>query len=242
MTSKSAGRRTSSIAHESTSWWLDLDVREARRATSSTTVRHRRDVARTFALSTLGHAGRRRPRASSNAEPRRCARISRSAVGQRVERGARRRPAPRRLLGARRSRRRRSARGRSAGRRRRAARAGAATTPRGPDGRVTGRRLANSPSPPRSAKSACSGRTGAVGSDHFGPPTAPSRIASASPQAVDVLGPDRDAVRVDRGAADEELGPVDREAEALARRHRRRAGRRRRPPARPRRPGWSRSR
>ena len=48
---------------------------------------------------------------------------------------------------------------------------------------LTGRRFAYSPSPPRSAKSACSGRTVAPGSDHLGPPTAPSRIASASPQA-----------------------------------------------------------
>ena len=49
---------------------------------------------------------------------------------------------------------------------------------------LTGRRLAYSPSPPRSANRACSGRTDAFGSDHFGPPTAPSRIASASPHAA----------------------------------------------------------
>ena len=49
---------------------------------------------------------------------------------------------------------------------------------------LTGRRLAYRPSPPRSANSACSGRTAAPGSDHFGPPTAPRRIASAAPQAV----------------------------------------------------------
>ena len=52
MTSKSAGRRTSSIAHESTSWWA-TSTPGSSAATSSTTVRHRRDVARTFALSTL---------------------------------------------------------------------------------------------------------------------------------------------------------------------------------------------
>ena len=48
---------------------------------------------------------------------------------------------------------------------------------------MIGRRLANRPSPPRSAKSACSGRTVALGSDHFGPPTAPSRTASDARQA-----------------------------------------------------------
>src|SRR5450759_4559757 len=49
---------------------------------------------------------------------------------------------------------------------------------------LTGRRFANSPRPPRMAKSACSGRTIAVGSSHFGPPTAPRRIASLSAQAA----------------------------------------------------------
>src|SRR5690606_17294920 len=44
---------------------------------------------------------------------------------------------------------------------------------------LTGRRLANRPSALRIASSPCSGRTFAFGSDHFGPPTAPSRIASA---------------------------------------------------------------
>ena len=52
MTSKSAGRRTSSIAHESTSWWLSVTSGFSR-PISSATVRHSRDVARTFALSTL---------------------------------------------------------------------------------------------------------------------------------------------------------------------------------------------
>src|SRR4051794_36696569 len=48
----------------------------------------------------------------------------------------------------------------------------------------TGRRLAYNPRPPRREKRACSGRTVASGSDHFGPPTAPSRIASAAPQTA----------------------------------------------------------
>src|SRR5438477_7620605 len=43
----------------------------------------------------------------------------------------------------------------------------------------TGRRLANRPRLLRSANSACSGRTEARGSSHLGPPTAPSKIASA---------------------------------------------------------------
>src|SRR5690606_5409953 len=43
----------------------------------------------------------------------------------------------------------------------------------------TGRRLANRPSALRIASRPCSGRTLALGSDHLGPPTAPSRIASA---------------------------------------------------------------
>src|SRR5512133_3547619 len=41
----------------------------------------------------------------------------------------------------------------------------------------TGRRLANTPSPLRSPSSPCSGRTLALGSSHFGPPTAPSSTA-----------------------------------------------------------------
>ena len=106
---------------------------------------------------------------------------------------------------------------------------------------LTGRRFANSPSPPRSANSACSGRTGADGSDHFGPPTAPSRIASAAPHALDVLGPDRDPVGVDRGAAGEDLRPVDREPEPRVRPRPRPGARRRRPRDRHRRPGSSRS-
>ena len=57
---------------------------------------------------------------------------------------------------------------------------GGAARPRpAPGGRSPGRRLANSPRPPRRAKRACSGRTAAFGSSHFGPPTAPSRTASA---------------------------------------------------------------
>jgi hypothetical protein len=47
---------------------------------------------------------------------------------------------------------------------------------------TTGRRFANSPSALRSCSRPCSGRTLEFGSDHFGPPTAPSRIASAPAQ------------------------------------------------------------
>ena len=83
--------------------------------------------------------------------------------------------------------------------------------------RRPGRRLAKRPSALRSARSPCSGRTVADGSSHFGPPTAPSRIASAARADVEVLVADGRAVRVDGDAADEHLGPVDREAEALAR-------------------------
>ena len=64
-TSNDAGRRTSSIAHESTSWWLTSTSGYSER-TSSTTTRHRREVASTLALSTLVRRPRR-PRASSNA-------------------------------------------------------------------------------------------------------------------------------------------------------------------------------
>src|SRR5574341_1008132 len=42
---------------------------------------------------------------------------------------------------------------------------------------LTGRRFAKTPSPFRSARSPCSGRTFAFGSSHFGPPTAPRRTA-----------------------------------------------------------------
>ena len=65
MTSKSAGRRTSSIAHESTSWWLSRTSGNST-AISSVMRRHRRDVARTLALSTWVTT-LRRVRASSNA-------------------------------------------------------------------------------------------------------------------------------------------------------------------------------
>ena len=113
---------------------------------------------------------------------------------------------------------------------------------RAPGGRVTGRRLANRPRPPRSANSACSGRTarGRV---------VPLRPADGAEQ--DRVGR-RGRRRRPRGgsrrrtrrsrAADEELGPLEREAER-ARRPRRatRRARRRRPPARRRRPGSARS-
>ena len=84
MTSKSAGRRTSSIAHESTSWWLSLTSGNSA-ATSSATVRHRRDVARTFALSTWVTCPRASA-ASSNASRTIRADLA-LGVRQRVERG-----------------------------------------------------------------------------------------------------------------------------------------------------------
>ena len=52
------------------------------------------------------------------------------------------------------------------------------------DGSVlTGRRFAKTPSARRSSSRPCSGRTGSDGSDHFGPPTAPSSTASLPRQA-----------------------------------------------------------
>ena len=50
----------------------------------------------------------------------------------------------------------------------------------------TGRRFANTPSSARSASSPCSGLILAFGSDHFGPPTAPSNTASLSRQLATV--------------------------------------------------------
>ena len=142
-------------------------------------------------------SGRARTRAARSAR-------SRLGVGQRVERASER---PARADASRRARRSRcppvSSRTMTRStpveqlgperRRRRRARAG----------RVTGRRFAYSPSPPRSANSACSGRTVALGSSHFGPPTAPRSMASAAPQAATSSSRIGDAVRVDRGAADE---------------------------------------
>ena len=78
ITSKSAGRLISSIAHESTSWWL-TSTSGMRRRSSSTTRRQRRDVASTFALSTLV---RRRRRVNANAPASRTIRrISSSEYG-----------------------------------------------------------------------------------------------------------------------------------------------------------------
>ena len=52
---------------------------------------------------------------------------------------------------------------------------------------LTGRRLAKTPSAERNCRSPCSGLTCAFGFDHFGPPTAPSNIASLSLQLEIVL-------------------------------------------------------
>ena len=108
MTSKSAGRRTSSIAHESTSWWVSRTSGKST-AISSVTRRHSRDVARTLALSTWVSAAPARPR-QLEGEPDDPGDLV-LGVRQRVER--RPRPRARRTpRSARRSRSRRSARGR----------------------------------------------------------------------------------------------------------------------------------
>ena len=111
---------------------------------------------------------------------------------------------------SRRSRCRRSARARPAGRCPRSARAAAGWRRAAPSLGRTGRRFANRPRPLRRPSSPCSGR-GASGSvvSHFGPPTAQSRTASASRQAVEHLVGERGAVLVDRGAADQVLGDLD---------------------------------
>ena len=175
--------------------------------TSLTTLRHSRDVARTFALSTLV---RLPPAAARELEgqPRRSAGSRPPCTAGCPWRRAR--PASRAPRTACRSRGRRSARGRSGGPRPRAAPAEAARGDGAPGGRVTGRRLANRPRPPRSANSACSGRTFAFGSSHFGPPTAPRKTASA-PAHADVLGTDRHAVGVDPRPAGEDFVPLDAE-------------------------------
>ena len=53
---------------------------------------------------------------------------------------------------------------------------------------LTGRRLAKTPRTERNFRSPCSGRTVAFGSDHFGPPTAPNKMAALSSQLEIVSG------------------------------------------------------
>ena len=181
-----------------------------RRRSSSTTVRHSRDVASTLALSTLVSRRRRveRERAREQHDPSdlvlRCTASCRPRAG---------RPSRRRPPGARRSTRHRSARGRSAGRRPRAARAAAATTPTSAGWTLTGRRLANRPrlAAQREQRLLRPDRRRRVG------PLRPADRAEQDrvgrPADLDVLGADRDAVGVDRGAAGEDLRPLDGEAE-----------------------------
>ena len=78
ITSNHAGLFTSSIAHESTSWWLTSTSGKPG-FSSSTTCRQRREVAMTLALSTLV---RRPRRARASSKPRRTTRrISASVYG-----------------------------------------------------------------------------------------------------------------------------------------------------------------
>ena len=173
--------------------------RGSRASISSTTFRHRRDVARTFALSTLVRRPRR-PRASSNAS-RTTRRISASvyhsvsiadaALGRVA---LLRRPAEVEAAGQ-------LADDQQVDAVEQLRRSGDASTSAG--WTVTGRRFANSPRPPRSANSACSGRTAASGSSQRGPPTAPSRTASHAAAASRSSVAEGRAVRVDRRAADE---------------------------------------
>ena len=67
---------------------------------------------------------------------------------------------------------------------------------------VIGRRLANSSSSLRIRNRPASGRVFARGSSHFGPPTAPSKIACAERHSASVALGQRIAELIDRAAAD----------------------------------------
>ena len=176
-------------------------------STSSTTCRQRRDVARTLALSTLVRRPRR-PRASS--KPSRTTRRISASVYDSVSIGRAPPVGPVALLAL--------AEVEAAGQLADDQQVDAVEQ-LGPERRrrdeagwtVTGRRFANSSRPPRSANSACSGRTGADGSSHLRPADGAEqdRVAPRRPR-VDVLRPDRDAVGVDRRAAGERRRPLDR--------------------------------
>ena len=168
-------------------------------------MRQRRDVARTFALSTLGQLPAAAPAQLEGQpdDPRDLVLRVRQRVAGDPLAGLAGRLRPRR-----RNRARRSARGRSAGRPRRAAPAGAATTRSSAGWTVTGRRLANRPRPPRRANSACSGRTGGVRvvplraadraeQDRVGGPGRPRRPRSriATPYASIAAPPTRSSVQ-----------------------------------------------
>ena len=144
-------------------------------------------------------------------------RAGRSAGSRAPNRASCRRPgadlAPRRPPPAPRSRCRRSARGRSADRPPSSSSGRSGDEPTRAGWTFTGRRLAKRPRPPRSANRACSGRTVADGSDHFGSADGAEQDRVGGATGFDVLRSDRDAVRVDGDAAGEDLGPLDREAE-----------------------------
>ena len=72
--------------------------------------------------------------------------------------------------------------------------------------------MANSSNRLRSASSPSSGRTGAVGSDHFGPPTAPRKSAVARSHSASVAAGSGLTGRVDRVAADRALDEVEAKA------------------------------
>ena len=180
-TSKSAGRRPAA-SRTSRRAGARAPRPGSRRGPPRSTLRHSRDVARTFALSTWSTLPRR-PRASSNASatiaadlaPPCTSRVSIAAPAARPVWRCSRRLAEVEAAGQLADDQQVDALEQlrlAAARRRRAA-----------GWTVIGRRFANSPRPPRSANSACSGRTVASGSSHFGPPTAPSSTASASRHA-----------------------------------------------------------
>ena len=68
---------------------------------------------------------------------------------------------------------------------------------------TTGRRLANSPSALRSCSRPCSGRTGASGADHFGPPTAPEQNCVGALRQRQRGRRQRLSRRIDGGAAEQ---------------------------------------
>src|SRR4051794_656094 len=182
-TSNERGAVTIRIAHESTSWCSSATSGNSA-AISVATSRHSRDDSRTLALSTEVTRPLR-PRASWNAS--RTTRAISVSVYSSVS-TAWRRP---------------SIVSRSRGRPKysppvssRTNSTSTAASSAGWSGEVatsagwtrTGRRLAYRPSCLRRPSRPCSGRCLARGSSHFGPPTAPSRIASARAHASSVAG------------------------------------------------------
>ena len=178
-TSKDAGFLTMSIAHESTSWWfvstsgyVGAELVDDRPPEP----RGRQHVCLVDAREAVPPPAGELERQLDDA-PDLGLRVRQRVAGGSIAGRARR------LRSAPRSRGHRSARERSAGRRPRGDRARSGDEATSAGWTVTGRRFANSPSVPRSANSACSGRTVAAGLSHLGPPHAPSRIASPAPAA-----------------------------------------------------------